>query len=266
MSFGMAGFDEICHRFIAQKNRVLGVTKLDGARDNPADEYLDEDAPRSLIADLFTLIIVTANAIAIGYLLTVFESRYLDQPRMAPWLIARASGITAYLLFWFLAMTGLFLSHPLRHKIKFLHPITRMRFHTLLAVFTLSFTALHIMAVVLDTYANVGLVGALIPLRSGYRPLPVALGTMGLYAGLLTGFSARLKIGYGKRGWLNIHRFSVIALIMIWIHAVYAGADSSALSLMYLVTALLLVVFGYSRYAMQPKKGQGQIKGTSSKA
>lgn len=239
------------------------MTKPGDTGDSQVDEYLEEDEPHSLIADLFTVAIVTANAIGIGYLLTIFESHYLDQPKMAPWLIARASGITAYLLFWFLAMTGLLLSHPWKHRIKLLHPITRMRFHTLLAVFTLSFTALHIMTIVLDTYANVGLVGAFIPFRSAYRPLPVALGTTGLYAGMLTGLSARLKIGYGKRGWLNVHRFSVIALILIWIHAVYAGTDSSALSLMYLITALLLTVFGYSRYTAQQKKRQPQVQKTS---
>lgn len=248
MSFGKERSYEICHGLVERKKKAFSLTKLGDATDNTVDENLEEDEPRSLFADLLTVAIVTGNAITIGYLLTIFESHYLDQPKMAPWLIARASGITAYLLFWLLAMTGLLLSHPLKQRIRFLHPITRMRFHTLLAVFTLSFTALHIMTIVLDTYANVGLVGAFIPLRSAYRPLPVALGTTGLYAGMLTGLSARLKIGYGKRGWLNVHRFSVIALVMIWIHAIYAGTDSAALSLMYLVTALLLVVFGYSRY------------------
>ncbi len=239
------------------------MTKPGDIRDNQDDEEFEEDEPRSLIADLFTVAIVTANAIGIGYLLTIFESHYLDQPKMAPWLIARASGITAYLLFWLLAMTGLLLSHPWKHRIKLLHPITRMRFHTLLAVFTLSFTALHIMTIVLDTYANVGLAGAFIPFRSAYRTIPVALGTTGLYAGLLTGLSARLKIGFGKRGWLNVHRFSVISLILIWIHAVYAGTDSSALSLMYLVTALLLIAFGYSRYTAQQKKRQPAVQRTN---
>ncbi|NNN19876.1 MAG: hypothetical protein HKL84_08510 [Acidimicrobiaceae bacterium] len=219
-----------------------------------SDEYLDEDQPGSILRDFFTVAIVTSNAVGIGYLLTIFESHYLNQPKMAPWLLARASGITAYLLFWMLVMSGIFLSHPWKQRIKFLHPITRMRFHTLLAVFTLSFVALHIMTIILDSYANVGLLGAFLPLKSAYRPLPVALGTIGLYAGVLTGLSARLKIGYGKRGWLNVHRFSMISLILIWIHAVYAGTDSAALASMYFVTALLLIAFAYSRYSAVQKK------------
>lgn len=214
----------------------------------------EEEEPGSLLADLVTVLIVTANAIGVGYLLTILETHALDQPKMAPWLLARASGITAYLLFWLLAMTGMLLSHPWKHRIKFLHPITRMRFHTLLAVFTLSFTSLHVMSILLDSYANVGLAGAFIPLKSGYRPVAVALGTIGLYAGLITGLSARLKIGYGKRGWLNVHRFSVVTLAFVWVHAVFAGTDTRALAYMYLSTALILILFGLSRYNAQQKK------------
>ena len=229
-------------------------------RDDFTDEFIDMDSRRSLLSDFFTVLVVTANAIGIGYLLTIFESHTLDQPKMAPWLLARASGITAYLLFWLLAMTGLLLSHPWKHQLKLLHPITRMRFHTLLAVFTLSFSALHIMSIILDNYANVGLAGAFIPFRSGYRPLAVALGTIGLYAGLLTGLSARLRIGFGRRGWLTIHRFSMISLALIWIHAVFAGTDSSALAYMYLITALALIILGYSRYTAKRRNREPRIQ------
>ena len=228
------------------------------SNDTLIDEY--EEEAHSLMGDLFTLLIVTANAIGIGYLLTIFESRALEQAKMAPWLLARASGITAYLLFWLLAMTGILLSHPWKHRFTLLHTVTRMRFHTLLAIFTLSFTSIHIMTIILDSYANVGLVGAFIPFRSGYRPLAVALGTIGLYAALLTGLSARLRIGLGKRGWLNIHRFSVISLGLIWIHAVFAGTDSPALAYMYLATALALTAFAYSRYTAQRKARDPRVQ------
>lgn len=236
------------------------MTKPRAMRDDFVDEYTDADSPRSLLSDFFTVLIVTANAIGIGYLLTIFESHTLDEPKMAPWLLARASGITAYLLFWLLAMTGLLLSHPWKHRLKLFHPIIRMRFHTLLTVFTLSFSALHIMSIILDNYANVGVAGAFVPFRSGYRPLAVALGTIGLYAGLLTGLSARLRIGFGRRGWLTVHRFSVISLALIWIHAVFAGTDSSALAYMYLVTALALIVLGYSRYTAKQRNREPRVQ------
>ena len=218
-------------------------------------EDLEQPPEVSVLSDVISIFIITLTSASLGYLATTFESHALVQPKMEPWLIARASGITAYILMWLLAMAGIVLSHPLRQKYKFLHPITRMRLHTLLAVFTLSFIALHIMAVILDSYALVGLSGAFIPFASKYRPIPVALGTLGLYAGLLTGIVARFRMNIGKKGWTGIHRFSIISLVLIWIHAVYAGTDSRPLSALYLVSAFLLISLALSRYlASKPAK------------
>lgn len=219
------------------------------------NDYIEDIEPEpSLFKDLFVVVVVTSNAIGLGYLLTIAASHTLLQPKMAPWLLARASGLTAYLLLWSLVMSGLLLAHPLRSKFKILHAATQMRIHTLLAVFTLSFTTLHILSVILDSYANVGLAGAFIPFGSKYRSVPVGLGTLGLYAALITGLSARFKIGMGKKGWLNIHRFSIFAIILIWIHAVFAGTDSPKLSLMYLITAGILIAFGLSRYSIEKSR------------
>lgn len=225
------------------------MAKLNSKERSPEETY--EEPPASLLGDLFLVLVITANAIGVGYFLTLVQSHILVQPKMEPWLLTRASGITAYVLLWLLVMAGLMLSHPMRHKFKILHPITRMRFHTLLAVFTLSFVALHILTVILDVYANVGLIGALVPFESKYRTLPVALGTLGVYAGLITGISARTRIGFGPRGWITLHRFSLIVLILIWAHAVYSGTDSTSLGILYLSTAFLTTVFGLSRYMAQ---------------
>lgn len=254
--------------------KQAGDTAAAKTTDN--QDNLDELATSGL-ADLFTLAVTAFSALGLGYFLTFEASHTLTQPRMAPWLIARASGITAYILLWFLALAGILLTLPARQKLKFLHPIVRMRFHTLLAIFTLSFTLLHIMSVILDSYANVGVKGALIPFMSGYRNIPVALGTLGFYAGCITGLSARLKIGARRKLWLSVHRFSLIAVVMIWFHALYSGTDSPELGVLYLATAATLIAAGYWRYSSnhtsgtrqappaQPKKGE-QADATSSGA
>lgn len=211
-------------------------------------EDIEQPPEISLISDVIAIFIITFTSAYAGYLATNFESHSLLQPRMEPWLIARASGITAYILMWLLAMAGILLSHPLRQRFKFLHPVTRMRLHTLLAIFTLSFITLHIMSVMLDSFANVGISGAFIPFESKYRTVPVALGTLGLYTGLITGIIARFRIKIGKRGWTAVHRFSIISVILIWIHAVYAGTDSHSLALIYLISAFLLIALALSRY------------------
>ena len=55
----------------------------------------------------------------------------------------------------------------------------------------LAFLGVHIVSLILDPYAGVGIAGAFIPGLSGYRSSPVALGTLALYAFLITAITAR---------------------------------------------------------------------------
>lgn len=226
---------------------------------SPFDEELDQPPP-SILSDVFIILAITLNGVGIGYLVTNYGTHLLAEPRMGPWLIARATGITAYFLLWMLALAGILLSHPKRTRIKLLHPVTRMRLHTLLAIFTLSFVLLHVMAVILDSYANVGVIGSLVPFESKYRSLPVALGTLGLYAGIVTGVCARFRIGIGKKGWVSVHRFSILAVIAIWLHAVFVGTDSSALAALYLLSAAILIFSGLSRYTASKPETKTRLK------
>ena len=109
--------------------------------------------------------------------------------RNAPWIIGRAAGLSAYLLMVLLVATGHVLSHPGRARLRRPGPATRIRLHVSLAVFTLALTGLHVVVLATDSYAGVGWRGTLVPMGSTYRPVPVSLGVIALYAGLLAGRS-----------------------------------------------------------------------------
>ena len=102
------------------------------------------------------------------------------QAQMRVWLAARAAGITAYLILTFIIAMGLILSHPVNRSTwklsKRLFP-----WHENLFVFLLAFLAAHIVSIILDPYAGVGIAGSFIPGLSSFRSVPVALGTLALY-------------------------------------------------------------------------------------
>ena len=54
-------------------------------------------------------------------------------------------------------------------------------------------TVLHIVVLATDKYAGVGWWGSFVPMGATYRPLPVTLGVIGLYAGLAAGITAAVK-------------------------------------------------------------------------
>jgi len=169
------------------------------------------------------------------------------QAQMRVWLAGRATGITAYLLLTALVSFGLILSHPTNQATwrlsKRLFP-----WHENLFVFVVAFLVAHIVAIILDPWAGVGVAGSFIPGLSSYRSAPVALGTLGLYAALVSGITGRWTKVLPPGLWLKLHRFALVAWIMSWMHGMLAGTDTPMLLPMYLASGLIVLATGAYRY------------------
>ena len=135
------------------------------------------------------MLLAGLSAAATGWLLGAVTQSVAGN-RNAPWIIGRAAGLSAYLLLVLLVMTGLVLSHPGRSRLRRPSATARIRLHVSLAAFTLALTVLHVVVLATDSYAGVGWRGTFVPMASTYRPVPVTLGVIGLYAGLLAGLTA----------------------------------------------------------------------------
>ncbi len=174
------------------------------------------------------------------------------QAHMRVWLAGRATGITAYVLLTVLVSLGLILSHPTNQSTwklsKRLFP-----WHENLFVFVVAFLVAHIVSIVLDPYAGVGIAGSFVPGLSSYRSAPVALGTLGLYAALISGITGRWSSLLPRGVWLKLHRFALVAWIFSWLHGLLAGTDSVALVPLYVGTGLLVMLAGAYRYWVSKK-------------
>ena len=144
-------------------------------------------------------------------------------------------------------MLGLVLSHPVNQSTwklsKRLFP-----WHENLWVFVLAFLAAHIVSLVLDPYAGVGIGGAFVPGLSSYRSWPVALGTLGLYALLITGVTARYTKLLPAGLWLRIHRLSMTVFGLTWLHGMLAGTDSDTFAPVYVTSGGLVIAAAAYRY------------------
>lgn len=165
------------------------------------------------------------------------------------WLIARATGLMSYALLTVVTISGLLLAVPHRGAVRFLAPATRLRTHIIVTIFALVFTVIHIVVLAIDPWANVGWAGALLPFGAEYRPVPVTVGLMSLWAGIISGVTA----GFAGRGtgrwWRPLHRLAGVAWVLAWLHGVFAGSDTGALLGMYAITGLLVIVLATWRYS-----------------
>ncbi len=174
------------------------------------------------------------------------------QASMRMWLAGRATGITSYLLLTTLVSFGLILSHPTNQST---WKLSRRLFpwHENLFVFVVAFLVAHIVSILLDPYAGVGVAGSFIPGLSAYRSAPVALGTLGLYAALISGVTGRWTKLLPQGLWLKLHRFALVAWIASWMHGILAGTDSDTLIPMYAATGLVVLGAGTYRYWVSKK-------------
>jgi predicted ferric reductase len=169
------------------------------------------------------------------------------QAQLRVWLAARATGIAAYLLLTLQVTLGLVLSHPV-NKSTWKLSRTIFPWHDYLWVFIVTFVAVHAVSLAIDPYAGVGVTGALIPGLSEYRSIPVALGTLALYAFLITAVTARWTRLLPPGAWLVLHRLSIVVLGLAWVHGVLAGTDSARLEPLYAGSGLVVLLAGAYRY------------------
>ncbi len=154
--------------------------------------------------------------------------------RMLPWLLARASGLAAFVLLTLIVVLGILLSHP-RNLVEWKFSKINIIWHRYLTVLTFGLIALHIGAIIADRYAKVGLLGAAVPGLSVYRTLPVALGTITLYGMVVLTATAANPKWLGGARWLTVHRFSIAVFILGWFHGVLAGSDTPSVTLLYVL-------------------------------
>ena len=141
------------------------------------------------------------------------------------WLVARSTGITAYVLVTASVLAGLVVkSRPFGRAVKTADAVD---LHRALAFLGLGMLALHGVALTLDRTVHLSPVALVVPGVSSYRPLPVALGVVAceLAALLVVSFPLRRRIGI--RAWRRLHWASYLVFLTATVHGLTAGTDSA---------------------------------------
>ena len=195
----------------------------------------------------FVILVVLAGLAAVYATGQVTPATSAHQGELRVWLAARAAGFVTLGLLTLQVALGLILSHPTN---KATWKLSRLLFpwHANVWVFVLSFLVLHVVTIVIDPFAGVGIGGALLPGLSAYRTVPVALGVIALYSLLVTGLTARYTKLLPPGKWLILHRFSLIVLALAWAHGVLSGTDSVAMAAVYGASFVLVVLATAYRY------------------
>jgi methionine sulfoxide reductase heme-binding subunit len=141
------------------------------------------------------------------------------------WLLARASGLTAYVLLTLSVLAGLVVkSRPFGRAVK---TSSTTDVHRYLSLLGLGMLALHGVTLVLDATVHISPAALVVPFASGYRPAAVAAGvvTAELMALVIASFSLRRWIG--GRNWRRLHWATYLVFLLGTVHGLAAGTDST---------------------------------------
>lgn len=141
------------------------------------------------------------------------------------WILARASGLIAYVLITASMLAGLVLkSRPFGRAVK---AASVMDVHRFLALLAVGAIALHATTLALDTTVHLGVAGLLVPGHSSYRPLWTALGIVAAYLALLVWISFPLRKRIGRKAWRGLHWATYAVFALATAHGLMAGSDSA---------------------------------------
>jgi methionine sulfoxide reductase heme-binding subunit len=141
------------------------------------------------------------------------------------WLLARASGLTAYVLLTGSVLAGLAVkSRPFGRAVK---TASATDVHRFLALLGLGMLVLHGVALTLDRTIHITPAALLVPGLSPYRPAAVAYGVLAAELAVLIFVSFSLRRRIGMRNWRRLHWATYLVFLMGTVHGLTAGTDSS---------------------------------------
>lgn len=169
------------------------------------------------------------------------------------WYLARASGLTLYLLVWLAVVTGLGLTTKALDRLG--GRATAYSVHQFATELGLAFLALHVLSLALDETVPFGPAALFVPFVASWREPWTGLGVIAGYLAVAVGLSFGLArvISYGT--WRALHwlTFPVYALALA--HGLGAGSDAGtpwAIAL-YLTTGGTVFALAWYRLARGPR-------------
>jgi sulfoxide reductase heme-binding subunit YedZ len=141
------------------------------------------------------------------------------------WSVDRAAGIAALLLASATIVVGLM--HSVGGKGRRLPALESHTLHEGLSIAVLVAIAIHGAAFAFDPFFHSGVVAALVPFDSPFRPLAVGLGQLSAYGLIALSLSFYLRRRIGTPRWRKAHRFIPAFWALGVLHALFTGSDVS---------------------------------------
>jgi sulfoxide reductase heme-binding subunit YedZ len=166
------------------------------------------------------------------------------------WYLTRASGTVALILLTIAIVIGIL-------SVGRVHSRRWPRFvidgvHRSSSLLAVVFLAIHIATAVLDSFAPISLLDAIVPFAGSYRPVWLGLGAVAFDLLLAVTVTSLLRQRLGHRSWRTVHWLAYVTWPIAVVHALGTGSDVQHpwLQLTYAISGAAVIVAALWRIAI----------------
>jgi len=142
------------------------------------------------------------------------------------WYLTRGTGIVSLLLLTCAVVLGVVLS--MRGRTPRWPRFAVNAVHRNLTLAAIAFVVVHVATTVLDRYAPIRLIDAVVPFVSRYRPVWSGLGAVAFDLLLALVATSLLRARIGHRMWRGVHWLAYVSWPVALVHALGTGSDARA--------------------------------------
>jgi len=147
-------------------------------------------------------------------------------PQLFVWIVARATGVAAYIALCLSILSGIALRTSV---LDFLATNRALRsLHDFMTWVWIPLGLAHAGSLLLDKTAQITPLDLVVPFQVSYAPLAIGLGTLSLDIVLVITVTSWLRRRLDDRLWRWIHRSRYVAFVTLFLHALLSGTDFSS--------------------------------------
>ena len=177
----------------------------------------------------------------------------------ALWYLTRGTGVVALLLLTSVVVLGIV--NSLRWSSDAWPRFVLQRLHRNLSLLAVVFICVHVASSVIDAFAPLRWIDAVLPFAARYRPLWLGLGTVAFDLILALVATSLLRARIGHRSWRAVHWLAYACWPVALLHGLGTGSDAKQTWMLALDVLTLLAVLGATWWRL----GAGQPAWTSAR-
>lgn len=212
---------------------------------------LDDVAPALEPVELILMLLaIAAGTLAAAFVLPMWmpglaSSLLGDQPK-AYWYLARSSGFVAFVVIWLSVALGLIITNKLARLWN--GGPTAVELHQFTTWLAAGLTVFHALILIGDQYIKSTPLQVVTPFGyANYRPEWVGVGQIAFYLMVVVAASFYFRKRLGYRTWRLLHYMSFVVYLMVTVHAVFSGTDSTTLMVVYLALGMAIYLLTMHR-------------------